>query len=244
MKRGRGTERIVLWCLALLVASLCAWAAVWQYGRGHWKAEYLANWERALERPARPLAGDDFQRQVAFPEAVTGELLRRAKRWLLLDNQRLGAEVGMHAYALYSLAGSAGGSAILIDFGWLPMLPRRQLPALDPPPPTLHATGMLLAWPGQGIALADNPWTQSDQAVLLTHIDRQEIADQTGLSLAQGVLRLDAGNADPRFTRVAIALPNTISPDQHFGYALQWGGLATTVLIVALVLHVRSRRSE
>ena len=244
MKRSGGTERIVLWCLALLVAALCARASVWQYGRAQWKADYLANWAQALDRPARALTGDDLQRPVAFPEAVSGKLTRQSARWLLLDNQRRGSEVGLHAYALYSLADSAAEPVILIDFGWLPMLPGRQLPALDPPPPTLHASGMLLAWPGQGIALAENPWPMADQAILLTYIDRDEIADKTSLSLAPGVLRLDASNPDSRFVREAIALPNTLSPDQHYGYALQWGGLAITVLIVALVLHVRSRRSE
>ncbi|WP_343239036.1 SURF1 family cytochrome oxidase biogenesis protein, partial [Stenotrophomonas sp.] len=38
-------------------------------------------------------------------------------------------------------------------------------------------------------------------------------------------------------------LPNTLPPQRHLGYAVQWFGLALTVLVVALVLERRRRRS-
>ena len=37
-------------------------------------------------------------------------------------------------------------------------------------------------------------------------------------------------------------LPNTLPPQRHLSYAVQWFGLALTVLVVALVLERRRRR--
>ena len=37
-------------------------------------------------------------------------------------------------------------------------------------------------------------------------------------------------------------LPNTLPPQRHLGYAVQWFGLALTVLVVAGVLERRRRR--
>ena len=37
-------------------------------------------------------------------------------------------------------------------------------------------------------------------------------------------------------------LANTLTPERHLGYAVQWFGLAITVLVVALVLTLRKKR--
>ena len=37
-------------------------------------------------------------------------------------------------------------------------------------------------------------------------------------------------------------LPNTLTPERHLGYAVQWFGLAAAVFVVALVLTLRARR--
>ena len=37
-------------------------------------------------------------------------------------------------------------------------------------------------------------------------------------------------------------LPNTLSPERHLGYAVQWFGLAIAVLVIALVMTFRKRK--
>ena len=39
-------------------------------------------------------------------------------------------------------------------------------------------------------------------------------------------------------------LPNTITPQRHLGYAVQWFALALAVLVIATVLTLRSRTSR
>ena len=39
-------------------------------------------------------------------------------------------------------------------------------------------------------------------------------------------------------------LPNTLPPEKHRGYAVQWFALALAVLVTALVLTFRKARSQ
>jgi len=54
-------------------------------------------------------------------------------------------------------------------------------------------------------------------------------------------LRLDPSMAIG-YARDLELLPNTLPPDRHLGYAVQWFALAAAVLVIALVLTVRRRR--
>ena len=67
--------------------------------------------------------------------------------------------------------------------------------------------------------------------------------------LAPRVLRLDpkrqgddAGVMLAPGERDLAILANTLTPERHLGYAVQWFGLAITVLVVALVLTLRKKR--
>lgn len=236
----RRTERVVLWLLAVVVAALCARAALWQYQRAEWKQHYLQTWQAAIDSRPQPLHGADLAQGLQVPKRVEARLQRHAERWMLLDNQQREGQVGLRAYALYA---APGQQSLLVDFGWIAMPVGRSLPELAPPPPELHAEGMLLPWPGQGIALGANRWAADQSPVLLTYLDREEIGQQLQSRPADAILRLSAAAVeDLPLVQDAVALPNTLSPDQHYGYALQWAGFAVTVLAIAVILQIRSAR--
>ena len=44
------------------------------------------------------------------------------------------------------------------------------------------------------------------------------------------------------YARDLDVLPNTLPPERHLGYAVQWFGLALAVLVTALVLTFRKPR--
>ena len=77
----------------------------------------------------------------------------------------------------------------------------------------------------------------------MTRVDLAAIAAETGLSapLAPRVLRLDPA-LRIGYERDLELLPNTLPPDQHRGYAVQWFALAAAVLATALILTFRKRR--
>ena len=89
------------------------------------------------------------------------------------------------------------------------------------------------------------------QRWLATRLDLPAIAHALTLStgVAPRVLRLDPVH-DKADAGVMLApgkrdldiLPNTITPERHLGYAVQWFGLALTVLVIAIVLSLRSRK--
>ena len=60
-------------------------------------------------------------------------------------------------------------------------------------------------------------------------LDPQRTQGDAGVMLAPGERDLDI-------------LANTLTPQRHLGYAVQWFGLAIMVLVVALVLTLRKKR--
>ena len=62
-------------------------------------------------------------------------------------------------------------------------------------------------------------------------------------AIAPRVLRLDP-RAPFGYARDLDVLPNTLPPERHLGYAVQWFALALAVLATALVLTVRASRAR
>lgn len=224
----------------LLLAWGFASLANWQYSRAAQKEAWLVRVEAARTAPPRALieALSDPATQ-GIPIKVEARVEWRGSPRLLLDNQQREGRVGVREYALVRVYGTTG-PWLLADLGWLPLAPDRRLPELAPlPPDALEAAGLLTDLPGQGIKLAVNP-TADTALVLLNYLDTTELAAQTGLDVVPRLLRLDPalpiGHA-----RDLDVLPNTLPPEKHVGYALQWAALALAALVITLVLFFRSR---
>lgn len=99
---------------------------------------------------------------------------------------------------------------------------------------------MLTPLPGQGLRLAANPPIEGEH-VLLTYLDTEELGAALGRRIAPHLIRLDPALAIGH-ARDLDVLPNTLPPEKHRGYALQWAGLSVAALIITLVLSFRSRR--
>jgi surfeit locus 1 family protein len=124
-----------------------------------------------------------------------------------------------------------------VELGWLPLPGDRTLPPV-PRPDATQVAGLLASPPSPGIGAA-TAVPQADGSVLATGLDMQALAPLLGQQqLAPRVLKLDPalpfGHA-----RDLDVLPNTLPPERHLGYALQWWALSLAVLVVALVLTLR-----
>ena len=237
MKSGR----LLAWVGALLLAGVFSLLGAWQYGRGEWKTRWERDWQAALVAPAVAMPDLTADTRIERPQRVSGSLVQsHAAGWLLLDNQRRGAEVGVRAYRLLE---TASGALLVADFGWLPFDRAKPLPTPALPDGTLDARGLLVPWPGQGMALGEADWSRPlPPALLLTRLDREAIAAAVGRPVIDGVLKIDPAAAFG-FARDLDALPNTLSAEKHYGYALQWWGFALTVVVIAVVLQRRSARA-
>lgn len=213
----------------------------WQYGRAFEKQRWLDGHAAAMQAAAEPLAAALSRPPSDIPVRVQGDLVFDGAPILLLDNQQREGRIGVRAYAL--AAGTTGDTTpVLVELGWLPMGPARTLPKVDRPSGVYAMTGMLLPWPGQGLRLAENPW-QGESDVLLTYLDRDEIGRKTGIWPYHAVLQPDPALALGG-VRDAGILPNTLPPERHRGYAVQWWGLSLTVIVVYLILAFRRRENE
>ena len=154
---------------------------------------------------------------------------------LLLDNQRRGDAVGVHVLAPFL---PESGGMVLVDMGWLPLPGNRALPSPKIPAGNQELRGLLSPPPSTGLALGPDHVVVDPQRWLLTRVDHEALSRGLGPSLAPRILRLDPA-LPLGFARDLDVLPNTLTPERHRGYAVQWFGLALATLLTALFLGFR-----
>ena len=228
-------HRVALWLLAaVLFAGFCA-LGTWQWRRGIAKEATLAAQAAVLaERRVGSLASRSLQDDSALAWAAGhGRFLDAPV--LLLDNQRRGPAVGVREFRVFQ---PDGGRALLVDLGWIALPGDRTLPVSASFPGDHALRGLLAPPPSAGLALGPDHTDAGDRRWLLTRVELPALAQALRVELAPRVLRLDpavpfghARDLDP--------LPNTLPPERHRGYAVQWFGLAFATLVATLLLSLR-----
>lgn len=228
---------LVGWVLALSVGLLFAALGLWQLARMHQKQTMLdAVHEVLRQRRANPLAlAANMQRQHDYDWAAGVGRFASAPA-VLLDNQQRHGRVGARAYALFY---ADGAMPLLVELGWLPLPGDRRLPQVVIPPGQQRIAGLLLPPPSHGLAVAVIDPAANDP-LLVTGLDAPQLPQRLGAShLAPRILRLDPA-LPLGYARDLDVLPNTLPPQRHLGYAVQWFALALTVLATALLLTYRA----
>lgn len=231
------------WLVAVCAMALFARLGVWQFEKAGEKRAMLADAARATsDRRPQPLAVlTDRERAGAYDWVVLRGRFAQTPA-VLLDNQQRAGKVGVRAYRVFVSSNDLpdDGVPVLVDLGWLPLPPDRILPEVPRDDGRTTLTGLLMPPPGRGLDLGP-PVAQPGGQWLTTAIDPTTLRATLALpDLAPRVLR-PPPEAGFGFERDFDILPNTLPPERHIGYAVQWFGLATTVLIVALLLERRRR---
>lgn len=229
-------RRVLLSVLGLCLVLAFSALGRWQLGREQVKREQLALASAALAAPPQELA-------VAIADGQGIERVAGGARFLdtprlLLDNQRRGPQVGMR---LYCAAQAPSGPPLLVDLGWLPVGGDRALPDAECPRGEHLLAGLLVPPPAVGLRLGPGLVDQ-DGAWLATRVEPAAVSAAWSLqpALSDRVLRLDP--VLPLGHERDLELhANTLPPEKHRGYALQWFGLAATTLVLILVLNLRRR---
>ena len=227
-------RRALLWAVALALCLAFVRAGLWQSGRAIEKEALLADSSRVLaERRPLPLA----EALVAMPAWVAVDGAFEALPALRLDNQRRGPQVGVQVYRAFRLD---DGRRLWVDLGWRPLPADRRVPDEMPMPPTpMRLEGLLVPPPSAGLALGPAASALPDGGRLALRLE-PAVLREAGEALGGAVLRLDP--ATPLgHERDLDLLANTLSPDKHRGYALQWFGFAAGLLLLSLFLQFRRR---
>jgi cytochrome oxidase assembly protein ShyY1 len=112
-----------------------------------------------------------------------------------------------------------------------------------PVPDVHHVAGLLAPPPSAGLAKGFAQ-PQPNGTLLFVALDITAVQQALHLpALAPRVLKLDPA-LPPTYPRDLDILPNTLPPSRHLGYAVQWFGLALTVLVTALVLTLRPPKAR
>lgn len=228
------------WALALVAIVAFASLGRWQLGRMHEKQALLDGVQAVLaERHARPLAiaADPGRRSAVDWAAGEGSFVDGPA--ILLDNQQREGRPGVRVYRAFRPVDAA---PLLVELGWLPLPGDRATPAIALPQGTQRVQGLLVAPPSPGLVAQDVRKSDDASDLVVTRLDAELLSDFDGVgALAPRVLKLDP--ASPLgYARDLDVLPNTLPPQKHLGYAVQWFGLALAVLATALVLTFRKPR--
>lgn len=232
-------RRVVLSLLALCLVLGFSALGRWQLGREQQKRVQLAEAAAALAAAPKPLALVLADRSAGQGiDRVEGRGVFLAAPRLLLDNQRRGQGVGLRLYCVFE---PEGGDALLVDLGWLPIAGDRTLPEAACPQGRHGVAGLLVAPPSVGLRLGPGLVPQPDgQRWLATRVEPADVAASWQRPLAARVLRLDPAIALGHERDLEL-LSNTLPPEKHRGYAVQWFGLALATLVITVLLNLRRR---
>jgi cytochrome oxidase assembly protein ShyY1 len=240
---SRRRNLLVGWTLAMLAIAFFVRLGLWQSQRAVEKQAMLDASAQVLARrtPVSLAQAANRERIHDYEWAVgAGRFADQGPLWL--DNQQRDGRTGVHAYRVFLPGGAE--QPILVDLGWLPLPPTRAMPVIALPKGRIEVRGLLVPPPSSGLALGSGIARQGDGWVL-TRIDMDVVSRALDLQppLARRVLRLDPA-LPLGYERDLQLLANTLPPERHRGYALQWFALAIAVLATALILTFRKARHE
>lgn len=216
------------WCIfwSLIVITGIA-LGLWQWERATDKQNAIAQREAA---PA--LVNPDTSPSDGAWVTVTGDYL--AEHTLFLDNRILGRRLGV---AVLTPLRDEQGRLWLMQRGFLETGPSRATPETTTPSGPVEVRGRWQEAGDRGPLFGPNAEQQRLQQIRLEAWSiRGEFAYPGWLHLEEGPGVLDSWWK-----------PNVMPPSRHFGYAVQWWGLALAAAVVMLLggrrLH-RDRRDE
>lgn len=237
----RAATPLIGWIIAIILIAVGCALGSWQLQRMHQKEAMLASVAEVLrDRSAQPLAmADDSMRAKRYDWAAGAGQFLVQPAWLV-DNQQREGRPGVRVFRLFQPKASA--TPLLVEMGWLPVGTAREMPMVGPAPAgNIEIRGLLLPPPSGGLLAGAESRTPDGQHLVIA-LDPATIAAQSGVArIAPRVLRLDP-DLPLGHARDLDVLPNTLPPERHLGYAVQWFALAAAVLVIALLLTLRHRR--
>jgi surfeit locus 1 family protein len=214
---------------------------MWQLDRAAYKERVSREQsERADRGPIEvDLVELDVERDRYQPALARGRFF--AGRQWLLDNQiGPGRQVGYHVHTLLVLEGGQRG--ILVNRGWVPVGPSRQvLPSVQVADEPRTVAGRLAPPRRVGLRLDESGGQPPPGALsVLQEVLPAEVQAETGIEVEPLILELEPSAPDG-FVR-EWTKPMEMGPEMHRGYAFQWFALA--VALVVIYLAVNTRRTD
>ena len=210
---------------------------VWQVKRGQEKARLLLEAAAAGEMAPIELGGLTKIDGIAEHRRVRAQGKFLADRQGLLDNQVRDGQIGYDILTPFRARGVPG--VILVDRGWLARGGlRSDVPAWQTPQGTVTLTGYLHQ--PADIPFVSGEVTESFHGLwVVPEISAPLLGQYLGMPIQARVLRL-APDSEHGFRRDWPTV--VMTPQRHYGYAVQWFGLAGALLWIYVLAGLRRAR--
>lgn len=159
---------------------------------------------------------------------------------VLLDN--MPSKEGRPGYRVLTPLRLAGDTLILIDRGWVPLgADRRVLPMIAVDTAPRSVAGIIDVLPQPGVRAGSAGLDAKHWPQVLNYPRVAELRQLYGPALQARIVLMDANLSDG-FERV-WAINVGFGPERHIGYAVQWFGMAATLLIIYIVVNLKRASS-
>jgi surfeit locus 1 family protein len=229
------------WVLITLATLLGIAAAVslgrWQLNRAAQKEALQASMDAHSGQhrvdAAALLAAPDAAALVHQQAWLRGQWL--ADQTVYLDNRQLHGKVGFFAVTPLKLEGT--GQVVLVQRGWVArnFLQREQVPAIDTPPGAVTIEGRIAPPPGKLFELG-----QPATGAIRQNLNLQQVQLHIGAPVLP-VIVVQTGAASEGLLRDWPAI--NLGVEKHYGYALQWFGIAALQALLYLWFQIVKPRT-
>ena len=216
--------------LLLLVLSL----GVWQIDRGYNKKELENTFLERQSQPVKEIKYNIFLESDLYRNVVLEG--RYLENIFLLDNKIYNGKPGLKVFSPFE---TTNNSLVLVSRGWVELENRSDLPIIKSSKNILKIQGVLRP-ESKDFVLENEEMNKKNNPILVQTINLVELSSFLGKPLSPYILELSE-LSESAF--VKTWQPINLSSFRHFGYAVQWFGLAI-VLIVGYVFFLRKGETK
>jgi surfeit locus 1 family protein len=203
----------------------------WQTGRAQYKRDLQARYDTAEAHPPVHVGVELLDKDSVLYRKLEVEGVFDPAHEILLDNRVLNGVAGYHVLTPLRVGG--GETTILVNRGWVATgRDRKQLPQLPHITGTIRIEGLAVEPQGRYFEFAG----AAPQGRVWQNLDFEQYAMSSGL-LLQPVLLQQTSELDDGLLR-RWPRPDT-GVAMHVSYALQWHGLAATLVVLWLALNIK-----
>tara|TARA_B100000886_G_scaffold91847_1_gene60721 strand:+ start:1130 stop:1837 length:708 start_codon:yes stop_codon:yes gene_type:complete len=216
--------------LLLLVLSL----GVWQIDRGYNKKELENTFLERQSQPVKEIKYNTFLESDLYRNVVLEG--RYLENIFLLDNKIYNGKPGLKVFSPFE---TTNNSLVLVSRGWVEFEDRSNLPIIKTINNVFKIQGVLRP-ESKDFVLENEEMNNKNNPILVQTINLSELSNFLGKPLSPYILELSE-LSESAF--IKTWQPINLSSFRHFGYAVQWFGLAI-VLIVGYVFFLRKGETK
>ncbi len=216
--------------LFIVAMALLVGLGTWQFQRGLEKADIdrkLQKGEKVIQLGHAPENWSSLDYQQA---SLSGDWL--TDRAFLLENRIYQGVPGYEVLVPFRLSG--GDTIMLVNRGWIS---GEAADGLDLSGSGKRGPAGVLYQPEPGFTLGDTVSGERTWPQPILYLDIPALSRRLELALEPAILVLNSDHVD---SFQQLWRPTSIPASRHFGYAVQWWGLALTLLIFGVIWRRRA----